>query len=105
MDNTMPSLLTKPDWLTPGAIVKVQFWVGQVEEVAISDKHLMVLITSPKGIWRNHPAEWLEFKPEHIRPATQKEIAEDLERHRNYIEKMLTDVDALRQKWLDRQEA
>ncbi len=98
--NTTPTLPTKPDWLMPGAIVRVQFWVGQIDEVALSDKHIMVLVSSPKGIWRNHPAEWLEFKPEHIRPATPEEIAEDLERHRKYIAKMLTDIDALSQKWL-----
>jgi hypothetical protein len=93
------TLPIKPDWLVPGAIVRVQFWVGQVEEVAISEKHIMVLVSSPKGIWRNHPAEWLEFKPEHIRLATPVEIAEDLERHRKYITKMLTDLDVLREKW------
>lgn len=95
------ALPIKPDWLVPGAIVRVQFWVGQIEEVAISEKHIMVLVSSPKGIWRNHPAEWLEFKPEHIRPATSAEIAEDLERHRKYITKMLAELDALSKKWVD----
>ena len=97
----IPTLPIKPDWLVPGVIVKVQFWVGQVEEVAVSDKRIMVLVASPKGIWRNHPAEWLEFKPEHIRPATPQEVAQDLERHRQYIAKMLADLDSLRQKWQD----
>ena len=97
--DTIPTLPTKPDWLVPGVIVKVQFWVGQVEEVAVSDRHIMVLVSSPKGIWRNHPAEWLEFKPEHIRPATPQEIEQDLERHRRYIAKMQADLDSLGQKW------
>lgn len=102
--NTTPTSPTKPEWLTSGAIVRVQFWVGQIEGVAVSDKHIMVLVASPKGIWHNHPAEWLEFKPEHIRPATPKETAEDLERHRKYVVKMLADLDTLRQKWLGGEE-
>jgi hypothetical protein len=35
----------------------------------------MVLVSSAKDVWRNHPAEWLEFKPEHIQPATPQEVA------------------------------
>ena len=43
----------------------------------------------------------LPIKPEHIRPATPQEVAQDLERHRQYIAKMLADLDSLRQKWQD----
>jgi len=32
--------------------------------------------------------------------ATPEEIAEDLERHRKYVVKMLADLDVLHQKWL-----
>ncbi|GEM_PF-832272 len=104
MTNTTPSLLTKPEWLVPGAIVRVQFWVGQIDEVAVSDKRIMVLVSSAKGIWRNHPAEWLEFKPEHIRLATAQEIATDLAHHRAYITKMQADLESLGQKWLNKTE-
>ena len=55
--------MNKPEWLKRGALVKVQHWYGLVEDVAVSDQHVMVLIKSPKGIWRNqrNASEWLEY--------------------------------------------
>jgi hypothetical protein len=64
----------------------------------------MVLVKSPKGIWRNHPAEWLEYKPDAIKPATRERAERDVELYRGYILKMLTELDALCAVWLSSEE-
>jgi hypothetical protein len=65
--------MTTPDFLKVGAVVKVQHWYSEIIDVAVSDSRLMVLVKSPKGIWRNHPAEWLEFDEQQIIPASLDE--------------------------------
>ncbi len=89
-----------PAWLKPGALVEFAFCVGEVVDVAVSSSRIMVLVKSPKGIWRNHPAEWLEYQPEAIKPATPERAVRDLELYHDYIGKMLADIDALRAEWL-----
>jgi hypothetical protein len=85
----------KPDWLKPGALVKVQHWHGVVEDVAISPGRVMVLVKSAKGIWRNQRdySEWLEYLEGQIVPADPAEFAADLEAHAARIRRMLTDLE------------
>ncbi len=90
-----------PEWLAPGALVEFAYCVGQVVDVAISPERVMVLVKSPKGIWRNHPAEWLEYQPDAIKPATRERAARDLELYRGYIDKMVAEIEALRAEWLE----
>ncbi|MGB8648733.1 MAG: hypothetical protein WCF84_26080 [Anaerolineae bacterium] len=90
-----------PEWLRPGALVEFAFCVGEVIDIAVSPERIMVLVKSPKGIWRNHPAEWLEFKLEAIKPAPLEHAARDLDLYRGYIARMLADLDVLRDRWLD----
>lgn len=59
----------------------------------------MVLIKSPKGIWRNHPAEWLEYKPGAIKPTTRERAKQDVQLYRGYILKMLEELDAMNDLW------
>jgi hypothetical protein len=59
----------------------------------------MVLIKSPKGIWRNHPPEWLEFDPKQITPASLEEALASFEIYIQRIEKMLEDVKTMRHEW------
>ncbi len=88
-----------PVWLARGALVEFAFCVGQIEDIAISPERIMVLVKSPKGIWRNHPAEWLEYKEGAIKPTTQERAERDIALYRAYILKMLDDMDALSHSW------
>ncbi len=88
-----------PDWLKPGQLVEFAFCVGQVIDIAVSPERVMVLVKSPKGIWRNHPSEWLEFKEGAIKPATLERAERDIELYRGYILKMLDELDATNDSW------
>jgi hypothetical protein len=85
-----------PDWLKVGAIVKVQHWVGVVEDVAVSRSRVMVLIRSPKGVWRNHPAEWLEYQAGQITPADPDQFSNEIELHADRIRRMLDELMAMK---------
>jgi hypothetical protein len=88
-----------PDWLKPGALVEFAFCVGQVVDVAVSPERIMVLVKSPKGVWRNHPAEWLEYKETALKPTTFERAERDLQLYRDYIVKMLAALDDLEADW------
>lgn len=87
--------MTIPAWLTKGAWIEFAFSVGRIVDIALSDQRVMVLVESPKGIWRNHPAEWLEYKPEAIKPATPERIARDFELYRTHIATMARALETL----------
>ncbi|MGB8646189.1 MAG: hypothetical protein WCF84_13205 [Anaerolineae bacterium] len=89
-----------PEWLKPGALIEFAFCVGEIVDIAVSPERVMLLVKSPKGIWRNHPAEWLEFKPEAIKPATLERAARDIDLYREYITCMLADLEALKSAWV-----
>ena len=90
--------MNKPDWLTPGAFVRVQHWMGIVEDVAVSPSRIMVLVKSPKGIWRNQrdAAEWLEYIEGQIVPSDAAELERDIETHIQRVQKMLDDLTSLK---------
>lgn len=96
MDGQMTN---KPEWLKRGALVKVQHWYGLVEDVTVSDQHVMVLIKSPKGIWRNQrdASEWLEYIDGQITPATPEEMENEITAHAERIQHMLADLNAFRE--------
>ena len=89
-------MMNKPEWLKRGAIVKVQHWVGVVEDVAVSEKRVMILIKSPKGIWRNQrdASEWLEYIDGQIIPTTPEEMEKEINAHDERIQRMQTDLNA-----------
>ncbi len=91
----MDGLKNKPEWLKPGALVKVQHWHGLIEDVAISSERVMVLIKSAKGIWRNQrdASEWLEYIEGQIVIADPDEFTADLNAHADRIRRMLTDLE------------
>ena len=91
--------MNQPEWLKRGALVKVQHWYGLVEDVAVSDQRIMVLIKSPKGIWRNQrdASEWLEYIEEQITPATPAEMEKEINTHTERIQRMLADLKDLRE--------
>jgi hypothetical protein len=88
-----------PEWLKRGALVKVQHWYGFVEDVAVSDQHVMVLVKSPKGIWRNQrdASEWLEYIEGQIIPATPEEMEKEISAHAERIQRMLDDLNTFRE--------
>ena len=92
-------MVTKPDFLKVGGIVKVQHWYGEIVEVAVSDRRIMVLVKSPKGIWRNHPAEWLEYDESQITPAALDEAVSSIDVYQERVERMLAEIEALRESW------
>lgn len=88
-----------PDWLECGSWVEFAFCVGEVMDVAVSPERIMVLVKSPKGIWRNHAAEWLEYKEGAIKPATRERALSELELYRSYVERMLMELETLGANW------
>ncbi|GER81134.1 MAG: hypothetical protein M5U11_08085 [Anaerolineales bacterium] len=86
----------KPEWLKPGAFVKVQHWFGVVEDVAVSEQRVMALIKSAKGIWRNQrdASEWLEYIEGQIVPARPEEVEQDIAAHAERIQRMLADLNS-----------
>ena len=91
--------MSKPDWLQRGAFVKVQHWYGVVEDVAVSESRVMLLIKSPKGVWRNQrdASEWLEYIEGQIIPADPAALEQDVDAHAERIQKMLTELNSFRQ--------
>ena len=93
--------ISKPNFLQVGAVVKVQHWYGQIVDIAVSDSRIMVLITSPKALWRHHPAEWLEFDEQQIKPASLDEALASFDIYVERVKKTLDDINTMKQKWLD----
>ncbi len=56
----------------------------------------MVLVRSPKGVWRNHPAEWLEYQEGQITPADKTLFIREIEIHAERIRKMLEELTAMK---------
>jgi hypothetical protein len=71
-------------------------------DVAVSDQRIMVLVASPKGIWRNHPAEWLEFDPRQITPASIDDAIDQFDIYIERVEKMLDELHTMKQAWQTR---
>lgn len=92
-------MVTRPDFLRVGAIVRVQHWYGEIVDVAVSHQRIMVLVKSPKGIWRNHPAEWLEFDEKQITPAVVDDALSSFDVYTERIEKMLADIETMKATW------
>ena len=92
----MAGKINPPDWLKVGAIVKVQHWFGIIEDVATSSARIMVLVRSPKGIWRNHPAEWLEYQEGQIIPADLDQFVREVDIHVDRIKRMLDELNAMK---------
>lgn len=89
-----------PEWLKCGQLVEFAFAVGEIIDVAVSPQRVMVLVSSPKGIWRNHPAEWLEYKEGAIKPTTLERAERELRLYREYLNKMLIELDKMETNWL-----
>jgi len=89
----------KPEFLVIGAVVRVQHWFGEVVDIAISDTRIMILVKSPKAIWRNHLAEWVEFDPAQVGPAVLDQALQDADLHIERITAKLQEAQNLRNAW------
>lgn len=93
-------MIEKPDFLQKGAIVKVQHWYGEIIDIALSDTKIMVLVVSPKGIWRNHPEEWLEYKEGQIIPLDDIDFSiESVQIYLDRVQDMYRSIVDLRSRW------
>lgn len=79
----MDTPINLPSHIVIGAPVRVAEWIGLVEDIAIGQSHTMILIASPKQVYRHAPAEWLEFFTENpglIKSASRLEYAKECKR-------------------------
>jgi len=94
----MDGKMNPPVWLKPGALVKVQHWYGVVEDVALSQNRVMVLIKSPKGVVRaqRDAAEWLEYIEGQIVPAEPSAFEQEIALNVQRVQKMLDELNSFR---------
>lgn len=85
-----------PKWMKVGQPVRIMpNWYGVISDFAVSDVRVMVLIKSPKGIWRNQKdaSEWLEFAPSMIMKADAQDLLREIDRHVVRVNKMLEELE------------
>jgi hypothetical protein len=85
---------TQTNHIQAGKYIKVAEWVGRVDDVATGG-HIMILVSSPKQVYRHGPPEWLEFHPDTpdlIRPATADDWVAECAR---YMKRTQQDYQAL----------
>lgn len=94
--------MNKPDFLEVGVFVMVQnYWVAKIVDIAISETgRVMLLLKSPKGIWRNRTEEWLQYEEVQVRKASWGEVEKDVELHKLRINRMMIELDDLEKEWI-----
>jgi hypothetical protein len=96
---------TLPDFIRVGAIVKIAEWHGQIVDVAQTETgKIMVLITSPKAVFRKHRDEWLEFIPDLMQPATAEDYLHDIEYYAKRTRLNLEKLERMAEEWQTRVE-
>lgn len=91
---------TLPDYVRVGAIVKIAEWCGQIVDIATTEQgKVMVLVTSPKALFRNHRDEWLEFNSDLIQRATPADYLNDIEYYARRTRLNLEKLEQLAQAW------
>jgi len=91
---------TLPNYIHVGAIIKVTEWYGQVVDIATTEQgKVMVLVTSPKALFRNHRDEWLEFNSDLIKPATPEDYVRDIEYYAKRTRLNLEKLEKLVEEW------
>ena len=87
-----------PDFIRPGSIVHIQEWVARIVDVAVSATSAMVLVESPKMVYRNGRAEWLEYTlmPGAWRSATADEWVSEVNTYLRQLERKIKELEKLR---------
>jgi hypothetical protein len=84
-----------PEHITIGSYVKIAEWVGRVEDIAFGTSHVLVLVSSPKQVYRHSRPEWLEFhqdNPGMIRQASMEDFARECTRYASMAETVMDDI-------------
>jgi len=74
---------TLPEYLKVGNFVRVAEWVGRIDDIATGE-HIMILVSSPKQVYRHSSPEWLEWHvdaPELISPASRETWVDECSRY------------------------
>ena len=82
--------------------VKILDWCGRVVDIAKSDTRTMLLVESPKGIWLNHPTEWIEYNESRVALATEQEVEFEINRRRGLIYRMQIALEEFEYKYNER---
>lgn len=85
-----------PDYIKVNQFVRIAEWVGKVEDVANGGEHTLVLVSSPKQVYRHSTPEWLPYFPELdlIQPATLEEYEKEC---RAYANRAMQDAERITQ--------
>ena len=78
-----------------GDFVRCGFFVGRIEDIATSERRVMLLVSSPKGIWRNHGPEWIEYDPEAVTRVSAEEYNAEVERYRERVQETLQKLEEM----------
>ena len=79
-----------------GDFVRCGFFVGRIEDLATSEQRAMLLVSSPKGVWRNHGPEWIEYDPEAVIRVSAEEYNAEVERYRERVQETLQKLEGMR---------
>jgi len=77
-------MYTLPEYIKIGMFIRVAEWVGRVEDITIGQKHVMILVSSPKQVYRHNSPEWLEWHadaPELISPSSLEAWVDECSRY------------------------
>jgi len=88
-------MTTLPEHIKIGNYVQVAEWIGRVDDIAVGKSHTLILVSSPKQVYRHSRPEWLEFDfsiPEMIAPAESWQYVRECDR---YAERSYNDRAAL----------
>lgn len=81
-------------------IVMIDGWVGRIIDIArLESGGVMVLVESPKMVYRNGRAEWLEFIEGRIKPISFLETEKFFSLYMEQTVKRLEELDLMREQW------
>lgn len=75
------------DIFKKGMYVKARYWHGIVRDMVSSNEHCLVLVFSPRGIWRGKPEEWVDAKD--VSETTKEDVLAAVRIHRALLEEAL----------------
>jgi hypothetical protein len=92
--------MIRPAFLKIGQLVMTDGWPGEIMDVAETDTGaIMVLINSPKAIWRNHRPEWLQYIEGRIVPCGLSDTTKLFDAYVEYVEIMQQELRGMWARW------
>ena len=75
-------------------------WPGEVVDIAHCESGATLFqIASPKGIWRNHRPEWLEYDAERVVFVEFNDVAHLFDTYVERVQQMERDLAEMRARW------